>query len=76
MELFNDGKSNFHIIVPRQYQAKFAALSPSVFPSQTVRDLGVTFDAEMSLSTHVGNVIHSMYMHMRHISRILKAPPR
>ena len=65
----NDGKSEFQIIVPRHYMAKFAALSPClrvgstpVFPSQTVRDLGVTLDAIMSLSTHVGN--------MRHISRI------
>ena len=75
--MFNDGKSEFQIIVPRYYKAKFAALSPClrvgstpVFPSQTVRDLGVNLDAEMSLSTHVGNIIRSMYMHMRHISRI------
>ena len=75
--MFNDGKSEFQIIVPRHYKAKFSALSPClrvgstpVFPSQTVRDLGVTLDAEMSLSTHVGNFIRSMYMHMRHISRI------
>ena len=38
-------------------------------PTSSV-DLGVTLDAEMSLSTHVGNIIRSMYMHMRHISRI------
>ena len=75
--MFNDGKSEFRIIVPRQYKAKFAALSPClrvgstpVFPSQTVRDLGMTLDAEMSLSTHAGNIICSMYVHMRHISRI------
>ena len=74
--MFNDGKSAFQIIVPRHYKSKFAALSPCllvgstpVFPSQTVRDLGVTLDTEMSLSTHVGNIIRSMYMHMRHISR-------
>ena len=73
----NDGKSEFQIIVPCHYKAKFAALSPClrvgstpVFPSQTVRDLGVTLDAEMSLSTYVVNIIRSMYMHMRHISRI------
>ena len=43
--MFNDGKSEFQIIVPRHYKAKFAALSPClrvgstpVFPSQTVRD--------------------------------------
>ena len=75
--MFNDGKSEFQIIVPRHYKAKFAALSPFLrvgstpgFPSQIVRDLCVTFDAEMSLSTHVGNIIRSMYIHMRHISRI------
>ena len=75
--MFNDGKSEFQIIAPRHYKSKFAALSPSlrvgstpVFPSQTVRDLGVTLDAEMSLSTHVGNISHSMYMHMRHNNRI------
>ena len=46
--MFNDGKSEFQVIVPRHYKAKFAALSPSlrvgstpVFPSQTVRDLGI-----------------------------------
>ena len=75
----HDGKSEFQVIVPRHYKDKFAALSrpclrvgrTPVFPSQTVRDLGVTLDAEMSLSTHVGNIIIcSMYMHMRHISRI------
>ena len=76
-QMFNDGKSEFQIIVPRHYKAKFAAMGPClrvgstpVFPSQTVRDLGVTLDAEMSLSTHVGNIIRSMYMHMRHIIRI------
>ena len=75
--MFNAGKSEFQIIVPRHYKAKFATLSPClrvestpVFPSQTVRDLGMTLDAEMSLSIHVGNIIRSMYMHMRHISRI------
>ena len=75
--MFNEGKSEFQIIVPRHYKAKFAALSPylrvwstPVFPSQAVLHLGVTLDAEMSLSTHVGNIIRSMYMHMRHISRM------
>ena len=74
----SNGKSEFQIIVPRHYKAKFAALSPClrvgstpIFPSQTVRDLSVTLDAEMSLSTHVGNIIRSMYMHMRHISRTI-----
>ena len=30
----------------------------------------MTLGAEIILSTHVGNIIRSMYMHMRHISRI------
>ena len=54
--MFNNGTSEFQIIVLRHYKTKFAALSPClwvgntpVFPSQTVRDLGVTLDAEMPL---------------------------
>ena len=77
--MFNDGKSEYQIIVPRHYKAKFAALSPClrvgstpVFPSQIVRDLGVTLDAEMSLSTHVGNIIRSITLHFQLVTNLFR----
>ena len=49
--MFNDRKSEFQILVPRHYKDKFTAPShcqpvgdTPLFSSQTVRDLGVTFD--------------------------------
>ena len=75
--MFNDGKSEFEIIVSRHFQTKFRDLNPSlhvgsapIFPSKVVRDLGVLLDAEMTLSNHVGNIIRSMYFQMRQIGRI------
>ena len=75
--MFNDSKAEFQVIVPRNYLAKFSDLSASlrvgnasVFSSKKVRDLGVMFDSEMTMASHVGNIVCSMYMQMKSIGRI------
>ena len=41
-----------------------------ITPSQSVRNLGVFFDASMSMSSHIINLSRSVHFQLRNISRI------
>ena len=47
-------------------------LGSQCFPTQKVRNLGVIFDSDFSLSKHISNVTSSCYYHIRDLSRIRK----
>jgi len=44
----------------------------SVSPCDTVKDLGVTFDSQMSMNAHISIVCRTAFYHLRNISRIRK----
>ena len=44
----------------------------TVQPSQTVRNIGVTFDSTMSMLPHINTVCKSAFYHLRNLSRIRK----
>ena len=44
----------------------------TVQPSQTARNIGVTFDSTMSMLPHINNVCKSAFYHLRNLSRIRK----
>ena len=41
-------------------------------PATTVRNLGILFDAQMSMSSHINSLISSVNYHLRNIRRISK----
>jgi hypothetical protein len=47
-------------------------LGSSVSPTDKVRNLGVLFDADFSLSNQVSSIVSSCYYHLRDLSRIQK----
>ena len=44
----------------------------TVQPSQTARNIGVTFDSTMSMLPHINTVCKSAFYHLRNLSRIRK----
>jgi hypothetical protein len=68
----NPGKTEFLLVGSKQQRAKLIS-SSLVFkenilsPSSTVRNLGVTFDSDMTLSKHISSVSRSSYHVIRQI---------
>jgi hypothetical protein len=71
----NPGKTEFLLVGSKQQRAKLIS-SSLVFkenilsPSSTVRNLGVTFDSDMTLSKHISSVCRSSYHVIRQIRQI------
>ena len=69
----NSDKTEVLLIGTYQQLAKYKISSISVAGQQTpVRNLGVVFDANMSMVSHVSSVIKSVTHHTRNVCRIRK----
>ena len=76
----NPDKTEFILIGTDHMHSKFASLFPyeilgnEMLPADHVRNLGVTFDSDLSFNKHVSNVCKSCYYHLsdlRHIRRYI-----
>ena len=71
----NSSKTEFLILGTKQQRAKL--LSPSltfnnstIYPSNSTRNLGVTFDSELSFSQHISEICKSSYFIIRQLRQI------
>jgi hypothetical protein len=75
----NDKKTEFMLIAPKQvaqrldlHSATITIGSHNIQPKQAARNLGVIFDAHMSMSDHVKAVCKSAYQQLYSISKVRK----
>ena len=75
----NDSKSEFLVVGSQQMLSKVGSETckirigqSSVSPSKTVRNLGVMFDANMSLKNHITHVSQSVRYQLRNLGFIRK----
>ena len=72
----NPDKTEFILIGTKHFRDKYAYLFPAeildneIVPSDSVRNLGVTFDNDFSFTKHINNVCRSCYYHMKDLRRI------
>ncbi len=74
----NDSKTEFIIACSKHVRAHVQAASLSIgdsliTPSSYARNLGVIFDAEMNLQSHIKKVCQVAYLHLRNIASIRPA---
>jgi hypothetical protein len=74
---FNDAKTELLVIASKYHLPKIKSLditvkvgSACIKPSDTVRDLGATFDSHMDMIPHVNKVSKGLYFNIHRISRI------
>ena len=77
MEKLNDEKTEFLLFGSRQQLSKvslpFITIGDSqITPSSQARNLGVIFDATMTLKPYISNIVRVSSFHIRNISRIRK----
>ena len=75
MFTLNDDKTGFFVAVPAHLKRNVLPVSlnigdKSISPSDCVRNLGVIFDFQMSMSGHVNSLCSSLTYQLRKISRI------
>lgn len=75
MLMLNEDKTEFFVATTSHLMRSLPPVSLRVGdklinPSDTVRNLGVLFDSQMSMSSHVKNLCSSLTYHLRNISRI------
>jgi len=73
----NADKTEFIIVGTKQQRAKAEGDTLklnfdncSISPSESVRNLGVIFDSDMSMSTHVSKICQLSFLHLRNFRRI------
>ena len=71
----NDDKTEFFVATPSNLRCKMPPVSlrvgdKTIYPSSSVRNLGVIFDTQMSMSAHVRSLCSSLTYQLRNISRI------
>ena len=74
----NDNKSEFMIIVPKRQACKINCQTMrignvDVIAKSSVRNLGVSFDSEMTMSSNINATCRAAYYHIRNISSIRKS---
>lgn len=74
----NDDKTEFIIVCSTNVRKQISGApltvgDASIPPSPSVRNLGVTFDAEMTLHPHFKKVCQAAYLHLRNIALIRPA---
>ena len=73
--IVNPAKTEYLVIGTKQQRDKLISSSlifkgTNLSPSQSVRNLGVTFDSEMSLTKHISSVCSSSYFIIRQIRQM------
>ena len=77
----NSAKTEFIIIGTKQQRHKLSnhfpvkLLDNDITPSDSVRNLGVTFDSDFSFHKHVSNTCKSCFYHIRDLRRIRRHIP-
>ena len=71
----NPAKTEFLIIGTRQQRAKLVSTTlnfadTQLDPVPSARNLGVVFDSEMSLESHISKVCQTSYLHIRQIRKV------
>ena len=73
----NSDKTEFMVIVSPHHQRLMDEVKPVlrlgdsvISPSKSVRNLGVTFDAQMTMQPHISNTIKTVNFHLRSLGRI------
>jgi hypothetical protein len=71
----NPSKTEYLIIGTRQQRAKLASTTlkfahSDLQPVPSARNLGVIFDSEMSLESHISKVCQTSYLHIRQIRKV------
>ena len=71
----NDDKTEFMVITPRHLKSHVPEVSllldgVTVSPTESVRNLGVIFDSEMSMAPHVRSLCTGLNFQLRNLSRI------
>jgi hypothetical protein len=73
----NEDKTEFIIIVSSHLRPLVDQLQPAlrvgdatVLPKESVRNLGATFDSEMTMRPHINGVLRSVYCQLRSLGRI------
>ena len=76
MLMLNDNKTEFFIAVSPHNRRKLPSNihlqigNNVIIPSDTVRNLGVLFDGQLSMSSHITSLCSSVTYHLRNITRI------
>ena len=73
----NPDKTEFFIIGDRQARESLINKFPqllgnSISPTNTVKNLGVTFDSRNTFTSHITNFCHACYYHLKDLRRIHK----
>ena len=73
----NDSKTEFMVLTSSFLKQQFNDLQIKVGniqikPSTTARNLGVTFDSNLNLESHINSVCRSAYFHLRNIRSVKK----
>ena len=77
----NSDKTEFIIIGTKQQRHKLCnhfpvkLLDNDISPSDSVRNLGVVFDSDLSFHKHVSNICKSCFYHIRDLRRIRRHIP-
>jgi len=73
----NDSKTEFLIVAPKHHLPRILHRKPSITignecisPSNTVQNLGATFDSTMSMEAHTNKVVRNIFFHIRRIGKI------
>jgi len=71
----NPSKTEYLIIGTPQQRSKLTSSTISfhntaISPSNSLRNLGVTFDSDLSLQKHISSVCQTSYLHIRHLRQI------
>lgn len=71
----NESKTELILFAPKQSRHAFGDISITfggsfITPTSSVRDLGAYFDSDLSMTSHVNNVLKTGYYHLRRIAKI------
>ena len=71
----NDSKTEFFISASQKNMSKLSHINirignETISPSNTIKNLGVTFDPSMTMSSHITSLCQSINFNLRNISRI------